>query len=127
MREEAKPRGDVNHVQVRQLRRIQLLLAVALAVWGPAAAIAQPAAGGTPAPQEVAPDPAQAELTRARVLLRLGRMQEALDAFRALVARSGDRGLREEYAETLADSGLLDEAAVYPAALSADCRDEYFY
>ena len=100
----------MNHVQVRQLRRIQLLLAVALAVWGPAAAIAQPAAGGTPAPQEVAPDPAQAELTRARVLVRLGRMQEALDAFRALVARSGDRGLREEYAETLADSGLLDEA-----------------
>ncbi|OGL18024.1 MAG: hypothetical protein A3K12_03725 [Candidatus Rokubacteria bacterium RIFCSPLOWO2_12_FULL_71_19] len=94
------------------LRAAPVLLAVLL--WSGTVAAdeaAKPGAAGPPEiARELAPDPAQAELLRARLLARLGRTQEALAAFRALLAQTGDRALREEYAEALADFGLLRES-----------------
>jgi tetratricopeptide (TPR) repeat protein len=58
------------------------------------------------------PDPLEAEMVRARILGRLGQVEDALAAYRALLERYGDdRRLREDYAEFLVDAGLLDQAA----------------
>lgn len=70
------------------------------------------AAVAVPAPPEAAPDPLEAERTRARVLGRLGRFDEALVAYRHLIARRfSDMELRAEYAETLVDAGEHELAA----------------
>lgn len=64
-----------------------------------------------PTSAEEAPDPFLAEIIRARILARLGLMEESLAKFRALLARRpGDRELREDYAETLVESGLAERA-----------------
>jgi tetratricopeptide (TPR) repeat protein len=61
-------------------------------------------------------------MMRARILARLGRVEEALAAYRALLPRRpDDRTLREEYAELLVDAGLMDEAG---AALDRYLADE---
>jgi len=66
-----------------------------------------PAAPETPE----AADPLEVEMMRARILARLGMIEEALAAYRALLARHGDdRRLREDYAELLVDAARLDEA-----------------
>ena len=58
-----------------------------------------------------APAPLEAEMMRARILARLGMIEEALAAYRALLERHrDDRGLREDYAELLVDAGQLDQA-----------------
>ena len=72
-----------------------------------ARAQAPPAAPETPE----APAPFEAEMMRARILARLGLIEEALAAYRALLERHGeDRALREDYAEVLVDAGQLDQA-----------------
>lgn len=83
-----------------------LCLALVLGAAAPAGAQSQPAAEGSAAD----PDPAQAEILRARLLTRLGRFEEARAAFRALLARSDDHALRQEYAEALVEMGLTEEA-----------------
>jgi tetratricopeptide (TPR) repeat protein len=66
-----------------------------------------PAAPETPE----AADPLEAEMMRARILARLGMIEEALAAYRALLERHRDnRPLREDYAELLVDAAQLDEA-----------------
>jgi tetratricopeptide (TPR) repeat protein len=89
----------------RFARTVSLLLGLTLAV-----PIAAARAQTPPAAPETA-DPLEAEMMRARILARLGRVEDALAAYRALLARHGDdRGLREEYAELLVDAGQLDRA-----------------
>ena len=70
------------------------------------------------------PDPSQAAAIHARILLRIGRVEEAVAAFRALLAGgSTDEGLRGDYAEALIAAGLTDEAArVLDDYLNADPR-----
>ena len=70
-----------------------------------ARAQAPPAAPETPD----SPASLEAEMMRARILARLGMIEEALAAYRALLGRHGnDRALREDYAELLVDAGQLD-------------------
>jgi tetratricopeptide (TPR) repeat protein len=104
-------------------RPSRLILAVLLVLLVTAAARAQtPPATETPsappgAPEAPASEPAaarqapEAEVMRARIEARLGRVEEAIDSYRALLERyPDDRSLREEYAEMLVDAGLLDRA-----------------
>ncbi|MGH7367981.1 MAG: tetratricopeptide repeat protein [Candidatus Rokuibacteriota bacterium] len=50
-------------------------------------------------------------MVRARILARLGLVEEALAAYRALLERRGeDPALRADYAELLVDAGLLEQA-----------------
>ncbi|HEY7039065.1 MAG TPA: tetratricopeptide repeat protein [Methylomirabilota bacterium] len=80
-----------------------------------------PEAGAT-APEAPTGDPVEGEMVRARILGRLGRVEEALAAYRALLRRRpDDRALREEYAELLVDAGLMDEAG---AALDRYLADD---
>ncbi|HKW93685.1 MAG TPA: tetratricopeptide repeat protein, partial [Methylomirabilota bacterium] len=73
---------------------------------------ATPREAGKEAEQPASPDPLEAEMVRARILGRLGRVEDALAAYRALLERYGDdRRLREDYAEFLVDAGLFDQAA----------------
>ena len=71
-----------------------------------------PAAPGTPeAPDSPEAAPLEAEMMRARILARLGMLEEALAAYRALLERHGDnRTLREDYAELLVDAAQLEQA-----------------
>jgi tetratricopeptide (TPR) repeat protein len=86
-----------------------LCLGLTLVVPVPAARAQTPPAAPA-APEAV--DPLEAEMMRARILARLGRVQDALAAYRALLERHGDdRHLREDYAELLVDAGQLDQAA----------------
>jgi tetratricopeptide (TPR) repeat protein len=58
-------------------------------------------------------DAAETEVMRARILARIGRFEEALAAYGALLARRPeDRGLREDFAEVLLDAGLHEQAAI---------------
>ena len=76
-----------------------------------------PAASETPE----AADPLEVEMMRARILARLGMIEEALAAYRALLARHGDdRRLREDYAELLVDAARLDEAGAVVDRYLAD-------
>ena len=70
-----------------------------------------PAAPETPeAPDTIEANPLEAEMMRARILARLGMIEEALAAYRAMLARHGDdRRLREDYAELLVDAAQLDQ------------------
>jgi len=73
------------------------------------AARAQPGPAASEAPEAV--DPLETEMMRARLLARLGRIEDALAAYRALLERHpDDRRLREDYAELLVDAGHLDQA-----------------
>jgi tetratricopeptide (TPR) repeat protein len=84
------------------------LLALALAAGASGAHAQTP---GPAAPEAPARDPVEALTLRARILARLGRVEEALAAYRALLAgHPEDRRVREEYAELLLDAGLLDQA-----------------
>ena len=67
---------------------------------------------------------ARMEAIRARVLARLGRVEEALAAMESLVAaRPDDRSLREEYVEVLLDAQRVAQAgAVLDDLLAADPR-----
>jgi tetratricopeptide (TPR) repeat protein len=107
----------------RPPRLIPALLLVLLAA-GPAPAQTPPVPPGTlpsaPAPEAAAPaaesptdvrQAPEAEVMRARIQARLGRVEEAIASYRALLERyPEDRSLREEYAETLVDAGLVDQA-----------------
>ncbi len=101
------------------------MLAVLLVLLAATSAPAQnaPAPTGTPGPPAAEagePSPAspadagqapEAEVMRARIQARLGMVEEAIAGYRALLERyPRDRSLREEYAETLVDAGLVDQA-----------------
>jgi tetratricopeptide (TPR) repeat protein len=80
---------------------------------------AQTAPAGPEAP--AAGDPLEEEMMRARILARLGQVEEALAAYRALLERRGDdRRLREDYAELLVDAGQLELAGVVVDRYLAD-------
>lgn len=88
---------------------------------------AAPAPAHTQTPPPAAPesppaDPLEMEMMRARIQARLGRVEEALATYRALLDRyRDDRRLREEYAEFLVDAGLFDQAgAVLDRYLAED-------
>ncbi len=92
----------------RFARAVGCLLCLTLAV--PVAAARAQTPPAAPEASETA-DPLEAEMMRARILARLGQVQEALAAYRALLERHGDdRRLREDYAELLLDAGQLDLA-----------------
>ena len=110
----------------RPPRLIPALLLVLLAT-APAPAQTPPAAPETPSAPPAAPAPAagepasessagarqapEAEVMRARIQARLGMVEDAIASYRALLDRyPEDRSLREEYAETLVDAGLVDQA-----------------
>jgi tetratricopeptide (TPR) repeat protein len=98
------------------------LLALLLLAGSASAVSGQTPEAGGPAPEAPTADPVETEAMRARILVRLGRVEEALAAYRALLSRRpDDRSLREEYAELLADVGLMDEAA---AALDRYLADD---
>ncbi|MEX2222759.1 MAG: tetratricopeptide repeat protein [Candidatus Rokuibacteriota bacterium] len=90
-------------------RVLGLLIGLALLATG---AHAQPPSPSQPEDQSrPSAEPIEAEMMRARILARLGLVEEALAAYRALLERRGeDRGLREDYAELLVDAGLLEQA-----------------
>jgi len=86
-------------------------LSVLLVLAGPAWA---QELGSDPAPAARAPveaaAPAPSDVIRARILARLGRIEDAWAELRALLARAPlDRNLREDYAEALVDWGLVDQ------------------
>jgi predicted Zn-dependent protease len=85
-----------------------------LALIGPAGAQAPPAPEpATPRSAAEPADAAETEVVRARILARIGRFEEALAAYRALLGRRPeDRGLREDFVEVLLDAGLHEHAAV---------------
>ncbi len=86
---------------------LPLVLGLTFSPIGGARAQTPPAAPA--APEGV--DPLEAEMMRARILARLGQLQEALAAYRALLERHGDdRRLREDYAELLVDTGQVELA-----------------
>jgi tetratricopeptide (TPR) repeat protein len=92
----------------RSARAVSLLLGLLLA-----APIGAVRAQTPPAASESteAADALEVDMTRARLLARLGRIEEALAAYRALLGRHPDQpDLREEYAELLVDAGHLDQA-----------------
>jgi len=92
----------------RFARAVGCLLCLTLGV--PIAAVHAQTPPAAPEASEAA-DPLEAEMMRARILARLGQIQEALAAYRALLDRHGDdRRLREDYAELLVDAGQLDLA-----------------
>jgi len=93
---------------LRLSRLAGALLALGLAAAAPSAGAQTPAPA---APEAPAGAPVEAEMVRARILARLGRVEEALAVYRALLERRPeDRRVREEYAELLVDAGLLDQA-----------------
>ncbi len=105
------------------------MLIAGLLALAPAPAPAQAPAPGTPeAPARPAPEPPttdapEAETLRARIQARLGLVEEALAAYRALLARyPDDRRLREDYVEVMVDAGLLDQAAPLVDRYLADDR-----
>ena len=92
----------------RPRSRLAYALIAALLAAAPGPARAQTPA---PAPESPPADPLETEMMRARIQLRLGRVEEALATYRALLERyRDDRRLHEEYAEFLVDAGLLEEA-----------------
>jgi tetratricopeptide (TPR) repeat protein len=105
-----------------------LLLLPLLLAPAPAPAQSPPATAETPSTAPAAPAPEaaepapeasadrrqapEAEVMRARIQARLGMVEEAIAGYRALLERyPEDRSVREEYAETLVDAGLVDQAA----------------
>jgi hypothetical protein len=91
-------------------RLLALLVVLAL----PAVPVAQEemTAPEIPPPPAETIDPFQVEVTRAQLLARLRRFDEAATLYRELlVQRPDDRELREGYAETLVEAGRLSEAA----------------
>ena len=106
---------------IRSLRLGALLSCLILA-GSPAALRAQAPEGPAPEAEAPAPDPLEAEMLRARILARLGFVEDALAAYRALLERyRDDRRLREDYAELLVDAGMLDQAG---AALDRYLADD---
>jgi tetratricopeptide (TPR) repeat protein len=100
-------------VRSRSARVAGFLLGVGLTAMTPAALAQTPTTPSeTQGPQSPpGSDALEAEKVRARILARLGRVEDALAAYRALLERYGDdRGVREEYAELLLDAGLLEQA-----------------
>jgi len=94
-------------------RPLGTLLSCLILAGAPAGLPAQGPAAPAPGAEAPAGDPLETEMMRARILARLGLVEEALAAYRALLERHpDDRPLREEYAELLVDAGLLDQAAV---------------
>lgn len=98
----------------REAGGVARLLTVLVVLALPLGAVAQE---GAPSPEIPVPpaesiDPFHVELTRARLLARLGRFNESVALYRELlVQRPNDRELREGYAETLVDAGRFNEAA----------------
>jgi len=106
-------------IRLRSLRLGALLSCLILA-GAPVGLSAQ--TSGAPAPEAPTADPLETEMLRARILARLGQVEEALAAYRALLQRHpAHRPLREEYAELLVDAGLLDQAG---AALDQYLADD---
>lgn len=97
-----------------------LVLALPLVAAAPAAA--PPLT--IPPPPEESTEPFAAERARAHLLARLGRLEESLAAYRALLAvQPADLAAREEYAETLLEAGLPERAeTVITEALRDDPR-----
>lgn len=95
---------------LRISRLAGLLLALGLVGAAPSARAQTPEPA---APEAPAVDPVETEILRARILVRLGRVEDALAAYRALLeGHPEDHRVREEYAELLVDAGLLDRAGV---------------
>jgi len=94
--------------------RLLLVLTIAAVGVAPAAGqaqepVAQPQGSAAPA----VGDARESEIIRARLLARLGRTEEAMASFQALVATyPDDRGLRADYAEFLLDAGFMERAEV---------------
>lgn len=92
-------------------RLVALLVGIACALAALPAAAQGP---GAPPPGPVVSepeDPVRVEAIRARVLARLGRVEEALASMESLVAaRPTDRSLKEEYVEVLMNAGRLGQA-----------------
>src|SRR5581483_11954339 len=114
----AEPRRPVPVRPPRLMHAVLLVLlaatsAAAQSPRAPTEAPGPPAAGGAPTPASPADaDQApEAEVMRPRIQARLGMVEEAIAGYRALLERyPRDRSLREEYAETLVDAGLVDQA-----------------
>jgi tetratricopeptide (TPR) repeat protein len=102
-----------------------VLLAIGLSFRGLAGTTAQaqqPELEWPPLPED-APDPFLAEIIRGRILARIGRTEEALEQFAALLAkRPDDRALREDYVELLLEAGFLERAEFAIATLLRDDR-----
>jgi tetratricopeptide (TPR) repeat protein len=103
-----------------RLRAARAAWLLCLALGAPiTAARAQTPPAASEAPEPV--DPLEAEMVRARILVRLGLIPEALAVYRALLERHGDhRALREDYAELLVDAGQLDLAVAVVDRYLAD-------
>jgi tetratricopeptide (TPR) repeat protein len=105
-----------------QLGVRSVVMALVFSIAAPVAA--QPATAAAPAfapgtgiaSDETLPqreeEPGSADRVRARILIRLGRLDEALAILRELLARQpGDPSLRADYAEALVEAGLTEDAA----------------